>query len=139
MVTKVDLTNWAASEEEDDLAQSADGMSEDAQAADDLATKYGGFIEILETHAQELQDAVGQLDDSLFADLTQPMTPEQTLALEQVLAPLDVQVVGNMVASVQGITLEDATALAQHCVDEGYVDDAEALKNFVFRVGQLEE
>lgn len=140
MVTRAELTDWATAEDEDEAMESGmEESPEDKEKTDELATKYGGFMEILENYAQDLQVVADQLDDSLFADLTTPLTPEQSLAMEQALASLDEDLVSSMVASVREIPIEDAEALAQHCVSEGYVDDPEALKNFVFRVGQLEE
>lgn len=123
--------------EEPEGEESEEGGGEEGRDADALAEKFGGLIEMLEQHGEEVEEQCELLDQGTLTDPGAEADPEFQSALNECLGSLDAGLVDAMKTELKGVSWDDAMDLAEHLADEGKVADPEAVAGFLFHTGHL--
>lgn len=103
--------------------------------------RYAHVILLLEKHAEDVMELVEEVGEECLEDVNMDIPPEDAEVLaEQLQKDLDPELADAMRKAFgeNGISLEDAQSIAEHLVDEEFVDsgDEDLLAGWLFRIAQ---
>jgi hypothetical protein len=101
-----------------------------------LMEEYGAFIEPLESVCEEIDACIAECDEATLLDIATPDDDiEQRIA--DCLDGFDDAVQEAFIEHLPGIDMDNATALAQHLADEGFITDTEPFAAWLVRAGEV--
>lgn len=103
--------------------------------------RYAHVILLLEKHAEDVMELVEEIDSECLEDVNADIPPEDAEILStQIQEDIDPELADAMRKAFgeSGISLEDAQSIAEHLVDEEFVDsgDEDLLAGWLFRIAQ---
>ena len=99
--------------------------------------KFAALIPMLEEFAEDVVELSDEMDVDVLLDETAEISPEDEMILKEGVATLDRRLKKELESCCGGMTMEEATTLAEHLADEGIIDDSERIGGWIYRVGVM--
>jgi len=112
-----------------------------AEGGDDTqeggAGRFGELIPLLEANAEELAACCDELDPEALSDTSTALEGDNLEILTESVMALPGDLLAEMMATLSGVTWEEAEELVAHLEDEGMIDDAALVAALLTHIGKL--
>lgn len=109
------------------------GLEPEGEGAEDLATKYGDVIEMLEAKAPDIESEISMLDMQALSD---PGTEDEDFAdsIREARMSLGEELTGLIDAKLASVSWDEAKQIADHLHADSKIEDPDAFAGMLFHL-----